>query len=373
MINLNRFLPYSKNRYVLNVFGEIIDCYTGDLVYEIEDGVKYVDIDWIDGYKRYELGLVVVITFFGINIPKSQWSKIVVGYVDGDKTNTLPTNIYYSFKTPIEVTDVRGFYYIPYYTKYAISKEGELISVKSGKSKSWYATKPIGEKGIRGGYRVTQIYNDRDERTNLSRHRAIALTFIDSKGPNNQLHVNHIDGVGGNDWIDNLEWVTPAENIKHAYESGLYSNKTVPILVKEYSTGIVTRYQSIAEASRDLELSHPTISSRLKDNPGLTYPDGLAFKPVDGFEWRPGFVKQRVDSEIFVKNVFTGEVFLTDNQKKAAILAGVDDKAVSYHVNKGSENPIDGFLFRRKGSGSIIWPTYTKSELDRFRENMTNR
>lgn len=373
MINLNRFLPHSKNRYVLNIFGDIIDCYTGEMIYEIENGVKYAEIDWIDGHCRYEVGLIVVIAFFGINVPHDQWSNIKVGYADGDKTNTTPSNIFYSFEKPVEVNGTNGFYYIPYYTKYAIDKDGNLISVKTGKKKSWYATKPIDEKGIRGGYRVTQIYNDRDERTNLSRHRALALTFIECKGPNNKMHVNHIDGVGGNDQLKNLEWVTPAENIKHAYDNGLYSNKTVPILVRVFSTGIVTRYESIAEASRDLELSHPTITSRLKNNPGLTFPDGLAFKQDDGSDWKKGFVKQRIDSEIFVKNVFTGEVFLTENQKKAALLTGIDDKAVSYHVNKNSSKPILGFVFRRKGTESINWPVYSKEEMDHFREELTNQ
>lgn len=50
-------------------------------------------------------------------------------------------------------------------------------------------------------------------------HRLVAEAFIPTDNHLNQ--INHIDGNKTNNLITNLEWVTAAENMKHAWETGL--------------------------------------------------------------------------------------------------------------------------------------------------------
>ena len=49
-------------------------------------------------------------------------------------------------------------------------------------------------------------------------HRLVAITFL---GEFPDLQVNHIDGCRTNNNINNLEWVTPAENMKNAIDRGV--------------------------------------------------------------------------------------------------------------------------------------------------------
>lgn len=56
----------------------------------------------------------------------------------------------------------------------------------------------------------------------ISLHRMVAEVWCDK--PEGASQVNHIDGNKGNNSAENLEWVTPSENVQKALEMGLYDN-----------------------------------------------------------------------------------------------------------------------------------------------------
>lgn len=68
------------------------------------------------------------------------------------------------------------------------------------------------------GYNIASLYNE-NGRSNFLIHRLVAQSFIDN--PDNKPQVNHIDGNKQNNCVDNLEWVTSEENVKHAWKNGL--------------------------------------------------------------------------------------------------------------------------------------------------------
>lgn len=74
----------------------------------------------------------------------------------------------------------------------------------------------------RDGYLTSKLcFNGKCRR--LTVHRLVAKAFIPN--PNKYSQVNHMDGNKFNNTLENLEWVSAAQNTKHAWETGLITNE----------------------------------------------------------------------------------------------------------------------------------------------------
>lgn len=110
-------------------------------------------------------------------------------------------------------------------------------------------------------------------------HRLVAQTFL--KNDLNLPEVNHINGVKTDNSVENLEWVSHSENIKHSYRilgnksprSGLFG-KDNPIFGKRgkdcknskmvqqiYNGNVVAEFYGTCEASRLTKVSQGNIAS----------------------------------------------------------------------------------------------------------------
>ncbi len=91
-------------------------------------------------------------------------------------------------------------------------------------------------------------------------HVLIAKAFLPN--PYNKPQVNHLNGIKSDNCIDNLEWCTQAENMRHAFKIGLM-NKTIKKVIN-LCTGI--KYKSAFEAAKELNMNYRTIKNYLNGN-----------------------------------------------------------------------------------------------------------
>lgn len=147
------------------------------------------------------------------------------------------------------------------------------------------------------GYFTADLRED-SQRYQTLVHRLVAYAFLGPPPTSQHTQVNHKDLNRGNNCVENLEYVTPSENVRHFHATLGYQNgKTggaVPVLARPYgSKGSWVRFSSIVEAAKVLMINRGSISKCVK---GLVKCAGTHEFCMDeteepdqlqGEEWRP--------------------------------------------------------------------------------------
>jgi predicted XRE-type DNA-binding protein len=104
-------------------------------------------------------------------------------------------------------------------TRYYVGTSGNIYSKykKTKIMKKLKLTRMRVEKDKDNQYYTAHL-SDKGDVYNILIHRLVAGAFIPN--PENKAEVNHKDGDKSHNYVDNLEWVTPSENILHAYRTG---------------------------------------------------------------------------------------------------------------------------------------------------------
>ena len=371
-----KILPFSAGRYRLNKFGEILSAEGAVLETRNVNGKKVVVLEWILGALEYEVGWVICIVHFSVHLPAYAWKRIEVIYEDANPLNTTVANVSYRFKDgPLEVQGIPGFYYVPYYTNYAISPKGELLSLLRNKFVSWIISNYQVKKNIKGGYATCRGVRDYGSSTYISRHRAMALTFVKYLSSPLKLVVNHKDGIPGNDTPDNLEWVTHVQNNQHAIDSGLMPNSTIKLLMKNLQSGVVKQFNSVAACARELGCQEQVVRRRLFKDSTKRYPDGLTFKLDDDSTWPE--LEESVRSSynrrvIIARDIFTGELISFDNVAQVADVVKTHAKLVADQLSYELNAPVHCYNFRYL-TPDIAWPLHSEKDLKIYRFSETRR
>lgn len=104
-----------------------------------------------------------------------------------------------------KINEIKEYEYVKDY--YYITTCGKVISIRNNKVR---VLKNTLEKC---GYERISICTIDGKSKIINIHRLVSLAYIPN--PENKPQVNHIDEVKTHNYVQNLEWTTPKENINH--------------------------------------------------------------------------------------------------------------------------------------------------------------
>lgn len=203
------------------------------------------------------------------------------------------------------------------------------------------------------GYHIVSINNGIREKS-VSVHRLVLMSFKPCDRED-ALHVNHINSIRDDNRLDNLEWVTPRENIQHGVEYGYIatgsdSYNAKRVVVKDIEGNTISIIGSVQEATEILSLSRGSIDNILNSNG-----EKMLFEHIKLS--RSDMKVGDIPCELFNKGIDIKRV-LVETRSKPVKICG--NNFVSYYSGIRKANSVNGKVCFAKNlkKGTLIRGIY---------------
>lgn len=236
-----------------------------------------------------------------------------------------------------------GFFAIPGYTRYLVNQSGEVYSLK---------TKTFLQGSFNpDGYLNFRLTDDHGLTKTWGRHRLLCFVFKYPGYPIEGLCVNHINGIKGDDRLENLEWVTYTENIEHAGLNSL-TEKCKPVLLRNFYTGEILQFPSVTKCAKFLEISKDAVLYRIQKYSSKICKGGFQYKFLNSVseQWAdPENIKDDAisfgrEKRVMTLNLLSGEQKIFNSLKDAAAHTGLSQATLSINLQKGGNMLLPGFF-----------------------------
>lgn len=258
------------------------------------------------------------------------------------------------FREPKEIQNAPGFYEIPGFDNYGISREGVVINRATNSTTLGYVTE-------RGYCRFNLIMTN-GETYNAGRHRLLCMTFKDDGRDFSNFHVNHINLVPGDDRLENLEWLSCKENVRHALQSGK-SNDSLRVQTKHAYSGVVETFDSIGQCSKHNNLSIYAVRHRLRLGPNRVAPDRKQYRFYSMDPW-PSLNENDVNEllllndcsiKVSCKHLISGIVLDFDSVTDLSKFLGFTVSAVAKWLREDLQPVVRGGFLIKYRSDNHSW------------------
>lgn len=184
-------------------------------------------------------------------------------------------------------SNVSGYYLTVDYPGYAISRTGVLLNLET--------LKPVIPYVSANGYVFHRPLGADGKRRLVGRHRLLLLTFKRQEMLNSNMVANHLNGIKGDDRIENLEWCSQRENAEHAALIGISTGCT-PLTTRNVRTGEIAKYASAVRCMESTGLSRDAILYRVRCGETKVFPEGYQYRA--GHSDEPWYIPSDPEREI---------------------------------------------------------------------------
>lgn len=328
------------------------------LEYDQYNGKRFVTLDWIDGRKKYDVALIMLHSFRRTWLPLNMW--LALDYHQLTSEYHIDAFIWLFPEGGLRCGPGNSYRYIPGFTRYAINDAGAVINMTTGEAMKCYTG--------RDGYINLSLVADTGDTRIVGRHRLQLLA--DGAYPRNvaKLDANHENSVPGDDRLDNLSWMTRAENVKH----GIAHRKVVgqkhesvqgPIDILNTETGQECRELSIPVAAAQMGISGNCLTRYLRNKRQVKVNGIWVYKLSSDTEYNTSADQGHLKA-VSVKFLETGEVCHYPRVIDAANALNISRDAVSWRLQYANQPIWAGNVLLKYRDDKTPWRLNSLDEVD---------
>lgn len=231
-----------NNNYLISLNKDIVNLKKEKVYLEKEN--EFIIIEMYGEKRKVDLEWLALVSHYEVDFPDPFKKRIFeVKFLDCDNTVTR-SEIDKIMVMSRSIILYNKYRIIPNFTDYAISKDSELIDVRTGR---------IIPRFNRGKFNYPEVFiysAEKNDYKHIKVHRLVALAWIKNIDFISKPIVNHKDSNKQNNHYLNLEWCSYSHNSIHGKSNIEGKFKVVPCVIKNHLTGEVKSFPSFSEVSK---------------------------------------------------------------------------------------------------------------------------